>query len=144
VNANIFEKANQIIKTCNTAYFGVIDENSYPSISAVSVIKPENLFEVYFATYTGSNKEKRLLKNSRACICFRTEDSNITLVGDAVIVPDQETKSRYWLDMFKEHWPSATDPNYLIVKLKTLRVSLWIDNESASFTIDELMTIQFI
>ena len=50
MDANIFEKANQIIKTCNTAYLGVIDENGFPSVSAVSVIRPESVFETYFST----------------------------------------------------------------------------------------------
>ena len=40
MNAKIFEKANQIIKTCDTAYLGVIDENDCPNVSAVSLVKP--------------------------------------------------------------------------------------------------------
>ena len=46
MNANIFEKANQIIKTCDAAYFGVIDEDGYPSVSTVSPISPESILEM--------------------------------------------------------------------------------------------------
>jgi general stress protein 26 len=142
MNVNIFEKANQIIKTCDTAYFGVIDENGYPTVSTVSVVKPENIFEVYFSTDTESGKVRRLRKNNRASICFKT-DSNITLVGEAEICTDQETKSRYWQDWFKDHYSGGeTDPNYVIIKFTTKRVSLWLGNEGGIFSIDELLTVQ--
>ena len=142
MDANIFEKANQIIKSCDTAHFGVIDEEGYPTVSTVSVVKPENIFEVYFSTDTESGKVKRLRKNNRASICFKT-DSNITLVGEAEICADQETKSRYWLDSFIHHYSGGeTDPNYVIIKFTTKRVSLWLGNEGGAFFIDELLTIQ--
>ena len=41
MSSNIFVKANQIIKTCDAAYLGVIDENGFPHVSTVSTIKPE-------------------------------------------------------------------------------------------------------
>ena len=143
MNANIFEKANQIIRTCDSACFGVIDENGYPSVSAVSTIKTENIFEIYFSTNIGSNKEKRLRQNNRASICFNSGGNNITLVGTAEIITDQDTKSRYWLDWFKYHYAGGeTDPNYVIVKFTTKRVSLWVGNEGAEFTIDQLLSVQ--
>lgn len=143
MNANIFEKANQIIKSCDTVYLGVIDENNFPSVSTVSVIKPESIFEAYFATGTDANKTRRLLRNNRASVCYRVDGNNITLVGEAEILTDHETKSRLWLDWFINHFPlGETDPNYCIIKFTTKRVSLWIDNESAEFSIDELMTVQ--
>ena len=143
MNANLFEKANQIIKTCDAAYLGVIDENGCPSVSTVSPIKPENLFEIYFSTNIGSNKEKRLRLNNRASICFRAGNNNITLVGEAEILTDQPTKSKFWLDWFKDHYSGGeTDPTYCIIKFTAKRASLWIDNEGAEFTIDELMTVQ--
>ncbi|MCL2079470.1 MAG: pyridoxamine 5'-phosphate oxidase family protein [Oscillospiraceae bacterium] len=144
MNANIFEKANQIIKGCDTAYFGVIDEDGFPSISAVSVIMPKNIFEVHFATQINGNKVKRLHKNNKASVCFKTDNCNITLVGEAEILTDQETKSRFWvLDWMPHIFPDGeADPNYCVVKMCTKRVSLWIDNEDAAFTIDALLTVQ--
>ena len=136
MNASIIEKANQIIKTCDTAYFGVIDEDGYPSVSTVSPINPESILEAFVSTNIGGSKEKRLRKSSRASICFRSGNDNITLVGDAVIVTDQETKSWCWQDWFINHYPGGeTDPNYVIIKFTTKRVSLWVDFENAAFTI---------
>lgn len=143
MNANIFEKANQIIRSCDTACFGVIDENDYPSVSSVSVIKPEDILEAYIATGTGANKTRRLMKNNKASVCYRVDGDNITLVGEAEIITDQETKSRLWLDSFINHFPlGETDTNYCIIRFKTKRVSLWIDGESSEFTIDRLLAVQ--
>ena len=144
MNVNIFEKANQIIRGCDTAYFGVIDECGFPSVSAVSLIKTENIFLVHFATQKNGNKAKRLAANNRASVCFKTENCNITLVGEAELLTDQESKSRFWgLDWMPHVFPGGeTDPNYVIVRFVTKRVSLWVDNEDAAFTINELLTVQ--
>jgi general stress protein 26 len=143
MDSNIFAKANKIIKNCDAAYLGVIDENGFPSVSTVSVIGPENIFEAYFSTNIGSNKEKRLQKNNRASICYREGGNNITLVGDVEILTDQPTKSRFWIDWFIDHYSGGeTDPNYCIIKFTTKRVSLWVENESAEFMIEELLTVQ--
>ena len=144
MNANIFEKANQTIKTANTAYVGVIDENGFPSVSTVMVIDPENIFEVHFPTGLASNKVKRLTKDSRASVCFHIGGNNITLVGEAEILTDQQTKSRFWRSAdLTAHFPGGeTDPNFCIVRIKTKRVSLWVDNEDAQFTIDQLLKVQ--
>ena len=143
MNSNIFAKANQIIKNCDAAYLGVIDENGCPHVSTVSAIKQENIFTAYFSTGTDANKTKRLLRDKRASVCYRAGGNNITLTGEAIILTDQETKSQYWLDWFINHFPGGeTDPNYCIIKFTAKRVSLWVDNVSAEFTIDELLTVQ--
>ena len=143
MNPDMFAKANQIIKKCGEAYLGVIDENGGPSVSTVSTIRPESIFEAYFATGLAANKTKRLLKDKRTSVCFRAGSNNITLVGEAKILTDRQTKRRMWLDWFIDHFPlGETDPTYCIIKFTTLRVSLWIDYESAEFTIDELLKIQ--
>jgi len=142
MDANIIAKANQIIKICDAAYLGVIDENGCPHVSTVSTIKPENIIEAYFATGIGANKTRRLLRDKRASVCYRVDGNNITLVGEAGILTGQEIKSRSWSDRFINHFSGGeTDPNYCIIKFTAKRASLWINNESAEFTIDELLTI---
>lgn len=143
MDSNIFAKANQIIKACDAAYLGVIDEDGSPNVSTLSTIKPENIFEAYFSTGMSANKTKRLLADKRASVCYRSEGNNITLVGETEILTDQETKSRYWLDWFINHFPGGeTDPNYCIIKFTTKRVSLWVDSVSAEFMIGELLAVQ--
>jgi general stress protein 26 len=142
LNANIYGESNKIVKTCNAVYLGLIDSDGYPSVSTVTPIKQKNILEVYFACGKASNKYQRLLANNRASICFQAGYNNITLVGETQIITDQDTKSKYWLDMFNEHFTDKTDPNYILVKFKTNRVSLWVDNESAEFSINALMKVQ--
>ena len=137
MNTKLFEKANEMIKTCKYAGFGVIDENGYPSVSAISLSNPENISELYFTTTMDSNKVKRLQKNNKASINCYTAENNITLVGEAEIFSDQVTKSKYWQDWVKfgaDVYPGGvSDPNYCFVKFTTKRASLWIDNEGAEF-----------
>ena len=142
MNASIVEKANQNIKNikgCCQAYFGVIDEAGFPSVSTVSPVKPENIFEVYFTTNADGNKAKRLQKSNKASICYCVSGcsgSNITLVGEAEVLTDQETKDRCWMDWFIDHYTGGkTDPNYVVIKFTTKRASLWVDNEVAEFTV---------
>ena len=81
--------------------------------------------------------------NNKVSICFQAENDNITLVGVAEILTDQESKSRCWQNWFINHYPGGeTDPNYIIVKITTRRVSLWVDGEIAAFTSDELLAMQ--
>ena len=140
MNTKLFEKANEMIRTFESASFGVIDENGYPSISAISLCNPVNISEIFFTTTMDSNKAKRLQKNNRASINCHTSMNNITLVGEAEIFSDQETKSKYWQDWIElgsDVYPGGvSDPNYCFVRFTTKRVSLWIDDEGAEFTLD--------
>ncbi|MCL2843037.1 MAG: pyridoxamine 5'-phosphate oxidase family protein [Oscillospiraceae bacterium] len=140
MNTKLFEKANELIKTFAYASFGVIDEHGYPSVSAVSLQNPENISELYLTTTLDSNKAKRLQKNNKASINCYTSMNNITLVGETEIVSDQETKSKYWQDwvaLGSDVYPGGvSDPNYCFIRFTTKRVTLWIDEEGAEFTLD--------
>jgi len=137
MNTKMFEKANQFIKTRNDASFSVIDENGYPSASAVWLINQENISEVYFSTIVGSNKYKRLHKSNRASICCYAQFDNLTLVGEAEVLADQASKSKHWQEPFIHIYPKGdTDPTYCVIKFTTKRVSLHIDHEGAEFAIE--------
>ena len=140
MNAKLFERANEMIRTFEYASFGVIDEKGYPSVSAISLLKPENILELYFTTTMDSNKVKRLQKQNKASINCHTVEHNITLVGETEIVSDQETKGKYWgnwvamgLDVYSG---GVSDPNYCFIRFTTKRAALWIDGEGAEFTLD--------
>ena len=140
MNNKLYEKANEIIKTLKYASFGVIDENDSPSVSAISLINPKNISELYFTTTVDSNKAKRLQKNNKASINCYDNTYNITLVGEAEIFSDQETKSKYWqkwVDLGADIYADGvSDPSYCFVRFTTKRASLWIDEEGAEFTLE--------
>jgi len=143
MNLNLVELANTSIKKCDSAYMGVIDQDGFPSVSTVSFINPENILELYFATGLEGNKTKRLAINSKASVCCNPKEGNITLVGEAEILTDQESKSRHWLSWFNEIFEGGeTDPNYVIIKFTTKRASLWLKDDGAEFTIEELKRAQ--
>jgi len=137
MNVKMFEKANKFIKTRENASFGVIDENGYPSVSAIWLTKQENISEIYFSTPVGSNKYKRLQKSNKASICCYAGFNNLTLVGEAEVLTDQESKSKHWQEQYIYIYPGGeTDPTYCVIKFIAKRVSLNIDHEGAEFTID--------
>jgi len=136
MNKNLVEKANNFIKTRNDASFSVLDENGYPSASAIWLMGHDNIAEIYFSTPAGSNKYKRLQKSNKASICTYAEFSTLTLVGEAEILTDQESKTKHWQEPFIHIYPGGdTDPNYCVIKFTTKRVSLHINHEGAEFTL---------
>ena len=140
MDTKLLEKANEMIKTFKHASFGVIDESGYPSASAISLQNPENISKLYFTTTLDSNKAKRIQKNNRVSVNIYTTMNNLTLVGEARIFSDQETKGKYWHEWVareQDVYPGGvTDPNYCIIEFSTKRVSLWIDDEGAEFVLD--------
>jgi len=137
MNANRLEKANQFIKTQENGSFGVIDESGYPSVSAIWLTKQEDISEIYFSTPVGSNKYQRLQKNNKASICCYGGFNNLTLVGEAEILTDQESKSKHWQEQYIYIYPEGkTDPTYCVIKFTTKRVSLHIDHEGAEFVME--------
>ena len=143
MNVNIVEKANIIVRESKFAYIGFVDEEGFPMVSAISTVQPENFRELYFTTGMRSKKAECFLHNSKASVCFRHEYNNITLIGEIENHTDQETKSRFWKDFYIEFFPKGeTDPDYCVLKFITKRVILWIENEAAVFTVEELMTAQ--
>ncbi len=136
MNSNITEKANKLVNSCDTAYIAVIDENSYPSVSTISSVKTEGIFKAYFATGIDVNKSRRILNNNKVSVCYHKGGDNISLVGEAKIITDKNTKHELWQDWFIDHFPlGKDDPDYCIIEFTTKRVSLWIDCESEEFYI---------
>ena len=130
MSGEMIKKANELLKNCNDGSFSVMDENGYPSASAIWLLGQEDIKEIYFSTHIGSNKYKRVQNGGKASINCYSDFHNLTLVGDAVVMTDQETKTKYWQEMFAHVYPKGdTDPTYCIIKFTTKRVSAHIDEE---------------
>ncbi|MCL2378760.1 MAG: pyridoxamine 5'-phosphate oxidase family protein [Defluviitaleaceae bacterium] len=133
---NAKEKATQFLKTRNDAAFSVLDENGYPSTSAIWLVNQECVSEIYFSTPVGSNKYKRLQNSNKASICCYAEFNNLTLVGEAEILTDQESKTKHWKEQFIYVYPQGpSDPTYSIIKFTTKRVSQNIEHQAAEYTL---------
>ena len=132
MNEKIIAKANEVIKKAANVSLGVVDENGYPVVMAMSIINPESISEIYLSTTLSSNKAKCLQKNNKASVCCANANDNITLVGEVEICTDQETKSKYWQNWFIEVYPGGDcDPDYCVLKFTTKRAALFVDCEMA-------------
>ena len=138
MNTKMVEKANKVLQKAANVNLGVVDENGYPVVMAMSIINPESISEVYLSTTIDSNKAKCLQKNNKASVCCATANDNITLVGEVEICTDQETKSKCWQNWFIEVYPGGeTDPNYCVLKFTTKRTAMFVGCEVAEFEIAE-------
>ena len=137
LNTKNIEQANQFLSEQENGSFTVMDENGYPSTSAVWLINQGDISEVYFSTEVGSNKYKRLQKSSKASLNCHDNARNLTLVGDAEILTDQAIKTKQWREPFIHIYPEGdTDPTYSIIRLKTKRVSMFLAEAPAEFELD--------
>ena len=127
MNTSITEQANHLLKKTANVQLAVMDKSGYPVVMAMSLIKPETISELHFATTINSNKAKNLQENNKAGVCIASSDDNISLVGEIEVFTDQKTKDAYWLNWFSEIWPAgASDPTYCVLKFKTKRASLFV------------------
>lgn len=134
---NIIKKVNDILKEAAECTFSAIDKDGYPHAATRSFCKPAAILGGYISTNTSGNLSQSVIKNGKASICVRQENNNITLLGNARIVKDRETKQKYWLDWFINHYPKGVDdPEYCLIEFKTDKVSLWLDNEVIKFDIE--------
>ena len=138
MNVNIIKKANDLINSCDEAYVSVLDRDGYPHVATRSARNANGIFSCYFTTGTDGNLAESVKNNSKASVCFRKDNDNITLMGNFEIVTDMKTKKDVWTDWFINHFSGPEDPNYFVVKFVTKRVSLWVGRETAEFKIDEI------
>jgi len=143
MNVNIFEKANRIVRDCDVAYIALADERGFPMVSAIGALGRESIFELHFATGKGSHKYKCLQSGNKCGVCFHSSGSNVSLIGSVEILEDVQTKEKFWDESYKQYFPIGTsDPSYIVLKFTTERAVLYIDGDSAEFSVDDLLTVQ--
>lgn len=121
----------EFIKRQNTSIISSIDDEGYPWTRAL--IKPRYVDDknIYFATYTSSNKVKHYQNNSKASIYFYEKGKNfqgVMIKGTMEVLTDQETKDKFWLPFYKRFYKMGnTDPEYCILKF-TYKEAEWFSN----------------
>ena len=136
MNEKAITKASEIIAS-KTNYVGggmegyavlsLIDENGYPSASALTIAKADGINWLTFASSPDSNKAKRIAKCNKASICIASPKYNITLVGTVEEVTNPECKKNSWCDVMNDgsHWSSSNDPNFYVICFTTERYSIY-------------------
>ena len=137
MNEQTINKAGEIIDA-KTNYVGggmegyavlsLIDENGYPSASALTIAKADGIKWLTFASSPNSNKAKRIAKCKKASVCIASPEYNITLVGTAEEVTDPECRKASWCDVMNDnaHWSDHNDPNFYVICFTTERYSIYL------------------
>ncbi len=139
---NIYKKASDIVNQCEEGYFSVIDEMGYPKVATRSNVKPLGIMGGYFSSGTSGHLIQSIRQNPKSSVCFHKGADNITLIGVSEIVEDLEMKKMVWVDWFINHFTKGIeDPEYGVVRFKTERVSMWIDQQVYQFEMDEIRQV---
>ncbi|MCL2169764.1 MAG: pyridoxamine 5'-phosphate oxidase family protein [Defluviitaleaceae bacterium] len=121
------------------AVLALIDEDGYPSASALTIAKSDGINWLSFATSPDSNKAKRIAKSNKASVCIASAEYNITLVGTIEIITDSETKKGMWFEPMSHMWSGYDDPNFFAIHFNTERYNIFfVDGENVIFAADKL------
>lgn len=94
----------EFIKRQKTSIISSVDENGYPWLRALIQPRYVDGNNIYFATYTSSNKVKHYRNNSKASIYFYEKGRNfqgVMIKGTMEVLIDQETKDKFWMPFYK-------------------------------------------
>lgn len=132
MDQKIIDKAVEIISAKRLdCVLALIDLDSYPTASTITVSKNNGINWLTFCTGLGSTKTQRIEKCNLAIVCFFSLNPlyNITLVGKIEVITDSVVKKEMWYDGLKNHFSGSEDPNYCVLKFKTERINLMIGGE---------------
>ena len=137
---NVIKRVNDIMKETMHCTFTIITPDGYPHASSRSFCRPADVTGGYISSDWNGNLVQTLLINDKASICVRSESNNITLIGRAEIIRDDNIKKEMWLDWFIEHYKGIDDPEYTIIKFTTEKVSLYLNGDVYKFAADTFLT----
>jgi len=111
----------------------LVDENGYPTSSAITLSKANGINWLSFLADIDSNKVKRITKSNKACVCLASSEYNITLVGTIEVITDPVVKTELWQDIFSENHGTPDDPACCALRFTTQRYSIYFvdDNSDA-------------
>lgn len=125
------EEIIEFIKKQKTSIISSVDELGYPWTRALIQPRYIDNDNIYFATYTSSNKVKHYLHNNKACIYFYAKGKNfegVMIKGTMEVVTDQKIKNKFWMPFYKRFYKKGViDPEYCILKF-TCEEAEWFSN----------------
>jgi len=131
-NQKVIEKASEFISENGLeSVLALIDLDSYPTASTITVSKNDGINCLTFCTKLDSIKTKRIDKCNHASVCISSSEPfyNITLVGKIEVTTDPKIKKEMWYDGLENHFTGHEDENYCVLKFVTERYKLFIDFE---------------
>jgi len=113
----------------------LLDHEGYPTASTLSIAKADGINWITFGTGLDSNKANRIKNSNKASVCISSASYNITLVGTAEVLTDLETKKDMWYEGMEYHFTGPDDPNYCVIRFKTIRYNLYVGDDEVSGTL---------
>jgi len=114
------------------ATLAVIDKSGYPTASTYAIAKSDGINWITFNTSITRDIVDRIRKCNRGSVCINSSEYNITLVGTFEILTDEATKRDNWFDPLINHFSSASDPDYCVLRFTTEHYNLFVDFEDAA------------
>lgn len=135
------KKIEKFIDKQNVSFICSIDSENYPNMKAM--LKPRKrigLEEFYFTTNTSSMRVSQYLNNDSASIYFYHKGLfkyvGVMLKGKMEVLTDQESKSMIWKKGDTMYYKKGvTDPDYCVLKFKTISGRYYCDLKTESFNI---------
>lgn len=135
MNHEIIQKASAVINS-KADYIGggmegyavlsLLDENGYPTSSAITISKTDGINWLSFIVATHGTKAKRVANSNKASVCLASSEYNITLVGTAEIITDADIKRDHWQNVFVQgHHADYDSPDFSVLRFKTETYNLY-------------------
>lgn len=125
------EEIIEFIKKQKTSIISSVDEFGYPWTRALIQPRYIDNDNIYFASYTSSNKVKQYSNNNKACIYFYAKGKKfegVMIKGTMEVVTDQKIKNKFWMPFYNRFYKKGvTDPEYCILKF-TCEEAEWFSN----------------
>ena len=127
------EKANALIRKCNTATLTSINGKGYPRTCLLSVAKAEGFSDIYFVTSKRSDingKVTHFEKNPKASVCYFLEGDSVTLIGNVEFIEDRELQEAVWNETDRRFFKKGVDdPKFRLIKFHTVEATFWIEGK---------------
>ena len=134
-------KIERLIKRCNVAFIGSVDEAGFPNAKAMlPPRKIEGLKTFYFSTNTSSVRVRQYRQNPKACIYFYHKGLfcfwGVMLKGEMEVLEDETAKKLLWRTGDQIYYPKGiTDPDYCVLKFTAIEGRYYCNLETESFTV---------
>ena len=143
MDAAIKNKIKGLRRKSKFAYVSSINEEGFPQIKCMFVIKDDNPRIHYFSTNTSTKRVQQFLANPKASVyyCNNLLFKGALFTGMMEVLTDDETKARFWEKGDEKYYPlGATDPDYCILRFTAETVNYYQRLHNTTASIDELLS----
>ena len=117
-------------------------DGDQPRVRIVSPVVEDDM-SIWVTTRSTSRKVKQLRENPKICLAFVEPpegDKSVTVIGEALMIPDIEKKRRVWklapFDLY-EHFPDGPDSDdFCLLKIMVNRIE-WREIGTGALKIHE-------